>query len=242
MALHETVLPGALLLTGAAIVGVVLLVRRHHPVWATMLAVVIVVAATPGSIVAWDRSPLTNPTTMHVDGLDPAADAGLTMDLVHQFVAEEGSEYVFVARGGPEHIAAVFDDQHAAGVDTSAAPTLVSDSGRSVWHLAVDDVRFELVATTAQDTYKLVTQAVAFLPADGSESVRIPFPRSAFGATEVEEGQIYTDGWTQEQWADFYAGVTEVQVEGNTVTVPTSGGGTAVITLSEGISKVTIGD
>ena len=73
-----------------------------------------------------------------------------------------------------------------------------------------------------------------------SDSVRIPFPRSAFGATEVTEGQIYTDGWTQEQWADFYAGVTDVTVDGNTITVPTDAGGVATITLSEGISKVTI--
>jgi len=242
MELHEAVLPGALLLTAAAVGGVVLLLRSRHPVWAAMLAVVVVVAATPGSIVAWDRSPLTHATTMHVDGLDPDADAGLTADLVHRLVSDLGDTYVFVARGGPEHIAAAFDGQHSAGAITTAEPTPVSDSGRSIWHLAVDNVRFELVATTARDTYELVTQAATLVPDDGSGTVRIPFPRSAFGATEVAEGQIYTDGWTQEQWADFYAGISGVAVDGNTVTVPTDTGGSATITLSEGISKVTLND
>jgi hypothetical protein len=240
MGLHETVLPGALLLTAAAVVGVVLLIRSRHPVFAAMLAVVVVVAATPGSIVAWDRSPLLHPTTMHVEGLNVADDDGLTVELVHQLIADEGTEYHFVARGGAEHVAALFDDQHSTGVVTTADPALVSDSGRSIWHLAVDNVRFELVATPASDSYELVTQAVAFVPEDGSASVRIPFPRSAFGATEVKEGQIYTDGWTQEQWADFYEGIAEVTVDGNTITVPTDAGGTATIALSEGISKVTI--
>lgn len=242
MALEFAALPGVLLLAAGAIVAVVLLLRASHAIAAAAVALVVVVALTPGTVVAWDRSPLLNPTTIHVDGLNAADDEGLTVDLVHHLIADDGTEYRFVARGGPDHIAAVFDDQHPAGVVTAADPALVSDGGRSVWHLTTDNVRFELVATPASDSYELVTQAVTLLPEDGSASVRIPFPRSAFGATEVKAGQIYTDGWTQEQWAAFYDGVAEVRVDGNTITVPTDAGGTATITLSEGISKVTIDD
>jgi hypothetical protein len=242
MSLHEAVLPGTLLLLAASVLGVVLLARGRHVVLAACLAITVTAALTPGAFLAWDRSPLLHPTSMHVDGLNKQADAGLTVAMTHHLVSEDGTVYAFVARGGPSHVAAVFADQHAGSVSTAADPVLVSDGSHSIWHLAHDNVRYELVATTASDGYELVTQAVTLIPEDGSASLRIPFPSSAFGATEVKEGQIYADGWTQEQWAEFYEGVTEVGVDGNTITVPTDAGTTASITLSEGISKVTLND
>ena len=75
---------------------------------------------------------------------------------------------------------------------------------------------------------------------EAGTDVRIPFPRSAFNVTAVDEGEPYANEWSREQWADFYADISLAQVDGDTITVPTNRGGTATITLEQGTATVTV--
>ena len=96
MALENVLLPGVLLLALAGVVGVVLLLRSARALRAGMLAILVVAALTPATLLTWDRSPLVNPTQISVDGL-AAADAGLDVTLAHHLVTADGTEYQMVS-------------------------------------------------------------------------------------------------------------------------------------------------
>ena len=226
----------------AIVVGGLLLARRRRGLGGTLLAAGIFVVLAPFALVAYSATPLTWPTTISVEGLDPPNDPLLTIELLHKRDFEDGTEYHFGAAGGPDRVAGVFEEQHPDGVVTTDDPGVMAQGGESIWHLSTEDVRYELVYRSDPDWYELVTQAVVVHPSQGAVDVRIPFPRSAFNATEIDAGRVYVNGWSQAQWADFYSDVTEAHVDGDTITVPTNRGTTATINLDDGLTKVTLND
>lgn len=221
--------------------GILLSRRRRGWGWSLLIAGLVVVLS-PLSYLAYALSPLNWPTTMHVEGLDPPNDPWFTVELRHTRDFEDGTEYHFGNAGSPEHIAAVFQEQHPDGVVTTGNPTPTAQGGESIWHLSTDDVRYELVQVSDAPWYELATQLVVVQPTGDGPKVRIPFPRSAFNATTISEGQTYANGWSEKQWADFYADITKVHVDGDSITVPTNRGTTATITIDEGLATVTIDD
>ena len=226
----------------AIVAGGIQLAHKRRAIGGSLLAAGLLVVLAPFAVVAYTFSPLSWPTTISVEGLDPPNDPWLTVELKHHSDFQDGTEYHFGAPGGPERVAAVFDEQHPDGVVTTEDPGVMAQGGESIWHLSTEDVRYELVHRSDPNWYELVTQVVVVRASGDAEDVRIPFPRSAFNATEIEAGKVYTNGWSQSQWADFYADVTEARVGGDTITVPTNRGTTATISLDGGLTTVTLDD
>lgn len=232
------ILAWAIVALAAIVSGSVLLHRHKRYPGGSLLALGVLLLLAPVGFVAYELSPLTNPTSMFVEGLDPPNDPWFTVELRHTSTFHDGTEYWLGDAGAPERVADVFEDQHPQGVITTAHPVPMAQGGESIWHLSTEDVRYELVHFS--DWYDLATQAVVVHASHSGPDVRIPFPRSAFNVTAVDEGEPYTNGWNEDQWADFYADIAKAHVIGNTITVPTNRGGTAIITLSDGAATVTV--
>lgn len=224
----------------AAVVGASLLGKRRKALGGTVLAGGLLVVLAPFGLLGYSLSPLSDGTTIQVEPLDPPNDPWFTVELRHRTFIDDGTQVAFNARKGPGEVAAVFQDQHPDGVVTADDPLPLAQGAESIWHVSGDDIRYELEYSPDGGTYALVSQLVVVNPADSGTRVRIPFPRSAFNATDVDAGQPYANSWTEEQWRAFYADITLADVDGDTITVPTNRGGTAIIRIEDGLAVVTL--
>jgi len=228
----------------ALVGGIVLVVKKHRATGIGLILVGSFLILLPAGIAVMWFTPLGNPTSMQVEPLDPPNDPWFTVDLRHARYFDDGVEYTFGQAGDPERVARVFQDQHPASVVSTADPARMGRNGESIWHLSTDSVRYELMHHTEDGTdfYGLVTQLVVVHESGSGPDVRIPFPRSAFNVTGVDEGEPYANAWSPEQWADFYKDISLTHAAGDTITVPTNRGGTATIVLGDDTATVTVND
>ena len=140
--------------------GIVLVVKKHRATGVGLILVGSFLVLLPVGVVAMWFSPLGNPTSMQVEPLDPPNDPWFTVALRHTRDFENGAEYHFGNAGGPEQVAATFQEQHPTGVVTTANPAPMAQGAESIWHMSTDDVRYELEHTSDPDWYHLVTQLV----------------------------------------------------------------------------------
>lgn len=220
--------------------GILLANHRRGAGWA-ILVVGVAVTVSPFAIAAWAASPLSNPMTIHVEGFRPATDPGLTVDLRHTRDFDSGTEYHFGNAGDAQRVVAVFQEQHPDGVVTladGASPRV----GESIWHLSTDEVRYDLTYASEGNWFVLATQVVALHPKVGGGDLRIPFPRSALGAEEVNEGQPYVNGWSMKEWRNFYAGISSANLGHDWIGVRSTDGDGVVISVVDGITTVTTVD
>lgn len=187
-------------------------------------------------------SPLSDPTTIWVEGFEPAKDPGLTVELRHTRDFEDGTEYHFGNAGGPERVAGVFEDQHPDGVVTLGDPPSGPRDNSSIWHLSTDAARYDLTYSADSNWYNLALQVAVLHPAGGGRDLRIPFPRTALDTTALTEGQQYINPWSADQWHDFYRDIPSAEVNGDTITVTSAQGPPATIALGNGVATITIND
>lgn len=218
--------------------GFVRLARRKGYPGGSLLALGLVLLLAPIAFL-WVSSEMGKLDSMQVEPLDPPNDEWLFVELRHSRSFDSGIEYTFNKAGDLGHVVSTFQAQHPDGVVTTASPEPI-DTRDGVWHLSREDVRFDLVYDPDSGWYELATQMVVVHPDGSGLDVRIPFPRTAFGATEMDEGQVYTNGWIVDQWDEFYADISEARIDGETITVPTNRGGTAIIEITDGLTRVTL--
>ena len=220
--------------------GIVLVVRKHRATGIGLILVGSFLVLLPVGIYVMFFTPISDPTSMQVEGFDPEHDSGFTVAMRHQQDFWTESAVSFRKVGGAEAVAEIFEDQHPDGVVTATTSPADSDGSASIWHLSTDDSRFDVVTGVSEDWYALITQFAVVDPVDGGPLVRVPFPRSDPGGIEFREGTAYSNGWSNEQWLDFYADISGASASGDTITVPTNRGGTATITLDQGTATVAV--
>jgi len=221
--------------------GGICLSRGEKGLGTGLLTVGIGVTLAPFAVVAWLASPLADPTEIRVEGFDPVSDPPLVIELRHRVDSDTATEYRFGKAGDPHHVVSVFQEQHPDGVVT-LEPGAEPRVGDSIWHLSTDNVRWDLTYLVDSDWYALALQVVDVIPEDGGEPLRIPFPRSALGAEVVKEGQPYVNGWTMDEWQNFYADIPSAEIGANWIIVKSVEGEEVIIGVNDGITIVSASD
>jgi hypothetical protein len=229
-----TVLVLALLIAALvlAAVGIVHLIGRRTRTGLWLLAAGVLIAVLPfAAVAAWDRWDKQH--TVWVEGLDPANDSWFEVDIAHRRTFQDGTTYNFHDAGSVEHVVDVFQEQHPDGVPTIPS-TLPTDTDVSLWHISLDDIRYDLLGGQETGGFALEAQVAVVVPSSPSaDKVRIPYPASALGGDAEFEGVQSANRWTSAQWHEWYADISEVTFGDNTITVPTNLGGTVTLTFDD---------
>ncbi|MGC4175469.1 hypothetical protein [Demequina sp.] len=192
---------------------------------------VLLVAIPLGGTAAWhsyQESRSWEPT-VSVQGLDPTGDPEFSVDLHHHLAASPGTfTYTFRDAGDKDEVLAAFQSQHPEGVDAASGPYWEGDYA-SVWHVYLEGARFDLFDTD-NSSFTVATQVAWLSPSDGGVQVYFPFPTGS-SPSSLDGITTLLTAITSEQWHEFYDPIPGVVFAGDTVTVPTSAGGTAVLTF-----------
>ena len=84
--------------------GIVLVVKKHRATGVGLILVGSFLVLLPVGVVVLWFSPLGNPTSMFVEGLDPPNDPLFTVELRHTRSFQDGTEYHFGSAGDPDRV------------------------------------------------------------------------------------------------------------------------------------------
>ncbi|MGC4175470.1 hypothetical protein [Demequina sp.] len=217
--------------------GIARLAKRRVGAGLALLGAGVVMVALPIGWLTWSLY-FDKADSMRVEGLEPQSDPWFEVEIQHDRTIQTGDEYVFGNAGSETEVLAIFQEQHPTGVATPEEG-VVGGTG-SVWHVSLDDIRYDLLASDG-DWFTLQTQAAVVNPSDGAASrVRVPFPVYAVGTGTEWAGVPAENPWEFSDWTEFYEGMSEAQVGTDAIVVPTNRGGTATIAFDEDADTYTV--
>ena len=212
--------------------GIVLIVKKHRTTGIGLVLVGSFLVLLPVGLIGYTFVVTPSSDEVWVNALSDS-NPDFTVDLRNRPHGVSGDTYAFTAKGPPADIVATFEHQHPGGEEN---PHVADQDGLTpLWRYVDSDISFTLYGD--ESSYELVSER-AYL--HGASTTAIPFPTELSKSNFLEIGKPFPAAWSTDQWAEFYGSMSQAQISVDTISIPTSGGRVATITLDEGTATVTV--
>lgn len=227
----EIVAVGILCSLALGVAGVVLLNgARKRAGWALVGGSVLV----GGLAILWLVVPFALPdreSEIWVTGLSEAG-PNFHVELAHTRISANGKNYSFSDAGPQETILDTFSRQHPGGTTDISGAKL--DGLAPLWRGPHGNITVTLYGDGA--TFKVVSDVEYVL---GSHTYKVPLPSDLANPAGIEEGVPFSIKADAEAWRAYYSTLKGSSVSADGITVPTSDGHFALITVAGNTATLT---